>query len=204
MVESQIEARGIRDSRLLEVMRRLPRERFLPAELARQAYDDRALPVGLDQTISQPYIVALMTSLLQTEPHHRVLEIGTGTGYQTAVLASLVKRVYSIERLESLSRTARQRLATFGLHDITYRVGDGSLGWPEEAPFDRILVTAAAPRVIPTLVDQLIEGGILVLPVEAGGHQRLTTVERRPKKVIEHPSIAVRFVRLIGEEAFDA
>lgn len=187
---------------MLEAMRKLPRERFLPPSQARYAYEDRALPIGMEQTLSQPYIVALMTESLRVAPDHRVLEIGTGTGYQTAVLATLARHVYSVERLDALSIAAEKRLEDIGLQNVTLRIGDGSLGWPEHAPFDRIIVTAAAPAICQALVDQLAEGGRLVLPVGEGVSQQLTTIERRHGSIIERPSIAVRFVKLIGEQGF--
>ncbi len=203
MVERQLRERGITDSRVLAIMRRLPRERFLPPELADRAYEDRALAAELGQTISQPYIVAYMSQALGVDREHRVLEVGTGTGYQTAILAQLVNRVHSIERLAELSQTARRRLEALGLKNVTYGVGDGTLGWPEHAPYDRIIVTAAAPRVIPSLLDQLDDGGRLVIPVGTADSQRLTSVERRSGKIVERPSISVKFVKLVGEEGFD-
>jgi len=203
MVESQIAGRGVADARLLDVMRRLPREVFLPPTLVNEAYEDRALGTELGQTISQPYIVACMTEALQIDPDHRVLEIGTGTGYQTAILSKLAHHVYSVERLEALTRSAESRLSELGITNVTLITGDGSLGMPAEAPFDRILVTAAAPRVVETLVEQLREGGRLVIPIGTANAQRLTTVERYRQKTIERPSIAVRFVKLIGAAGFE-
>lgn len=202
MVEQQIANRGVWDARVLEALRRVPREEFIPDDQRAYAYEDRALSVGLGQTISQPYIVALMTELLLVEAPHRVLEIGTGTGYQTAVLAGLCRRVYTIERIEELSAAARGVLNKLGHTNIEYRLADGTLGWPEEAPFDRIIVTAAAPAIVQSLVDQLAEGGRLVIPVGDEGTQRLITVERRQGRTTERPSIPVRFVKLIGEAGF--
>lgn len=202
MVESQIARRGIRDERVLEAMRAIPRERFLPPDQIAHAYEDRALLVGLGQTISQPYIVALMTESLQLSPDHRVLEVGTGTGYQTAILATLTGHVFTIERIEELAVSVPKRLEDLGLENVTFRTADGSVGWPEQAPFDRITVTAAAPRVIPALVAQLAEGGRLVIPVGDEETQRLTVVERHQGKTVERPSIAVRFVKLIGTSGF--
>jgi protein-L-isoaspartate(D-aspartate) O-methyltransferase len=202
MVESQIARRGIRDERVLEAMRAIPRERFLPPDQIAHAYEDRALLVGLGQTISQPYIVALMTESLQLSPDHRVLEVGTGTGYQTAILATLAGHVFTIERIEELAVSVPKRLEDLGLENVTFRTADGSVGWPEQAPFDRITVTAAAPRVIPALVAQLAEGGRMVIPVGDEETQRLTVVERHQGKTVERPSIAVRFVKLIGTSGF--
>jgi protein-L-isoaspartate(D-aspartate) O-methyltransferase len=202
MVEQQIMARGVKDSRVLGVMRCLPREHFVPVDIAHDAYDDRALPVGLGQTISQPYIVAYMTEALGIEPHHRVLEIGTGTGYQTAVLAMLARYVLTIERLPELSDRAAARLAELNLSNVSFRIADGTTGWPDEAPFDRIIVTAAAPGIIPALVDQLAEGGKLLAPIGVESQQRLTLIEKVKGRLIERPLIGVRFVRLIGEAAY--
>ncbi len=202
MVEEQIASRGVRDSRVLDAMKAVHRERFLPPDQVAYAYHDRALPVGQGQTISQPYIVALMTELLRIEASHRVLEIGTGTGYQTAVLAMLAEHVHTVERLDVLSAAAQHRLGALGHDNVSYRIGDGSVGWAEAAPFDRIIVTAAAPTISTELTDQLAEGGRLVIPVGDAETQRLTVVERHDGKTVERPSIAVRFVKLIGESGF--
>lgn len=202
MVEHQIARRGVCDERVLQAMRDVPREAFLQADQQLYAYEDRALAAGWGQTISQPYIVALMTELLQLAASHRVLEIGTGTGYQTALLAVLCRQVYTIERIEELSERASKTLIGLGHGNIEYRVADGTLGWPEASPFDRIIVTAAAPAMVEPLVSQLAEDGRLVIPVGEEAVQRLTTIERRKGETIEHPSIAVRFVKLIGEAGF--
>ncbi|MEP0841402.1 MAG: protein-L-isoaspartate(D-aspartate) O-methyltransferase [Phycisphaerae bacterium] len=204
MVEEQIRARGVRDERVLAVMQRVPRERFLPPEEAAWAYTDRALPLAGGQTISQPYIVAAMTEALGVQPDHRVLEVGTGSGYQTAVLAELAAEVYTLERLDSLQRAARETLALLGVLNVAYRVGDGTLGWPEAAPFDGIIVAAAAPRVPPSLVRQLRDGGRLVIPVGPEDHQTLTIVERVGDTIREWPQFACRFVKLIGQEGWPA
>ena len=204
MVASQLAARGIRDERVLDAMGNLAREAFLPPNISSRAYEDRALPVGHGQTISQPYIVAMMTELLSLDPTHRVLEIGTGTGYQTAILARLAHHVFSVERIEPLSTAAAARLHDLGITNVTLRVGDGTLGWTEHAPFDRAIVTAAAPSVVQPIVEQLVEGGKLVIPVGDDYSQRLTVIERHRGKIVEHPSIAVRFVRLIGQAGFDS
>src|SRR5688500_9575605 len=173
MIERQLRPRGIRDERVLRALGRIPRERFIPAELAGDAYADGALPIDCEQTISQPVIVALMTEALQLTGQEKVLEIGTGSGYQTALLAELAAEVFTIERHADLSRQAQERLQTLGYKNIHTRIGDGSLGWPEEAPFDRILVTAAAPDCPPALWDQLAEGGILVGPFGPPAEQNL-------------------------------
>jgi len=165
MVEQQLRARGIADEAVLRAMARVPRERFLEEGLRGSAYVDGPLPIGRGQTISQPYIVALMTDLVCPRPEHVVLEVGTGSGYQAAVLSGLVSRVYSLEIVEALGRQARERLARLGYGNVEVRVGDGHAGWPEHAPYDGILVTAAAEAVPPALVDQLKPGGILVIPV---------------------------------------
>jgi protein-L-isoaspartate(D-aspartate) O-methyltransferase len=202
MVERQIATRGVRDPRVLAAMRSVLREEFVPPELLHAAYEDRALHIGMGQTISQPYIVGLMTASLRVENTHRVLEVGTGTGYQTAILASLARHVYTVERLEPLADAAKKRLARLGIENVSVRTGDGSLGWIEEAPFDRIIVTAAAPAISESLTGQLVPGGRMVVPVGNEDTQRLIAVERRDDQLVETPSIAVRFVRLIGEEGF--
>lgn len=202
MVAQQIAARGVRDPRVLHALRTVPRERFLSPEYAAAAYDDRALSVGYGQTISQPFIVAFMTEALEINKSHRVLEVGTGTGYQTVILAMLAAHVYSIERLEELSIAAHERAAICGLTNASFRIGDGGLGWPEDAPFDRIMVTAAAPGVPAALVDQLAVGGMLILPVGEEGSQQLLRVERRENRVVERPLLSVRFVPLLGAAGF--
>lgn len=202
MIENQIAARGVRDRRVIAAIQEIPREDFVPASLADSAYDDRALGVERGQTISQPYIVGLMTELLGIRPDDRVLEIGTGTGYQTAVLARLAGWVISIERIAELSTSAQARLARLAVNNVTFRIGDGSIGLAEQAPFPRIIVTAAAPAVIGPLVDQLAVGGRLVMPVGSESQQFLTTIERHQDRVVETPGIAVRFVKLIGSSAF--
>jgi protein-L-isoaspartate(D-aspartate) O-methyltransferase len=202
MVESQVAARGVRDPRVLAAMNAIPREKFVPAQLAAQAYEDRALAVGMGQTISQPYIVGWMSESLHVEPGHRILEIGTGTGYQTAILAMLGGHVYSMERIESLSLAAQDQLRSLGVGNVTFRIGDGSLGWPEEAPFDRIMVTAAAPKIVQQLFDQLTEGGRMVIPVGDESLQQMKIVERVGGRLVEEASIAVRFVKLVGQAAF--
>jgi len=201
MVRRQIAARGVHDPRLLQAMESLPRELFVPPQHRHAAYEDRALPNALDQTISQPYMVAYMTELLAVGPGMKVLEVGTGTGYQAALLALLGGRVYTIERLAPLAETARAAVAGLTvprLPPIAFHVGDGTLGLPAEAPFDRIMVTAAAPRVPPPLLDQLAEGGRLVAPVGEADCQVVVRVDRRVGRFVETPGLACRFVKLMG------
>ncbi len=199
MVETQLIHRGITDQRLLAVMRRLPRHKFVPRHLWGQAYYDYPLPIGEDQTISQPYIVALMTEALELAGPEKVLEIGTGSGYQTAILAELAEQVFSIERLAALARQAEGLLAAMRYRNIRVRVGDGTLGWPEEAPFDAILVTAGSPQVPGPLLEQLGLGGRLVIPVGNQYSQILTRVRRSFQGDLKHEDMGgCRFVRLIG------
>ena len=199
MVERQIEARGIRDTRVLEAMTRVPRHEFVPPEFEAWAYDDRPLPIGLGQTISQPYIVALMTELVQARPGDRILEVGTGSGYQAAVAAALVDKVYSIEIIPDLARSASERLERLGISNVAVREGDGYLGWPEHSPFDGILVTAGAEEVPQPLVDQLRAGGRMVIPVgEVGAIQVLKVIEKLPGGDVDvRDVIPVRFVPLL-------
>jgi protein-L-isoaspartate(D-aspartate) O-methyltransferase len=198
MVEEQLRARDIGSPRVLAAMATVPRHRFVPDALRARAYDDSPLPIGLGQTISQPYIVAFMTQALEVSPGQRVLEIGTGSGYQAAVLAELGAEVYSIEVLPALADRARRLLATLGYGRVQVRTGNGYLGWPEEAPFDRIIVTAAPPEVPPALVDQLKLGGIMVVPVGTT-QQALLVVARTPRGVETVRTLPVRFVPMIGK-----
>lgn len=204
MVEEQLRGRGITDENVLAAMATVARDRFLPLDLARHAYEDRALAVGLGQTISQPYIVAYMTATLQLEPTDRVLEIGTGTGYQAAILAQLAAHVYSIERIAKLSERAQRTLSDFGMENITLVVGDGTIGLPEFAPFDRILVTAGAPHVPRQLVEQLGPNGVLVAPVGGPQEQTLVRVTRDGSRTREEPLLGCRFVKLVGEDGWGA
>ena len=195
MVEGQIVARGINDPAVLAAMRRIPRELFVPEESRAQAYDDAPVAIGRGQTISQPYIVALMTELARLLPTHRVLEIGTGCGYQCAVLASCAARVWSVELEPELSARAARTLASLGIDNVVLRVGDGAGGWPEEAPFDAIVVTAAPSQVPPALPDQLGIGGRLVIPI-GGASQELFVFTRTAAGVERRSVIPVRFVPL--------
>ena len=202
IVQNDLIGRGIKDSRVIEAMRTIPREEFVPAEYRDQAYRDGPLPIGLDQTISQPYIVALMTQELKISPGSEVLELGTGSGYQTAILSKLAKKVYTIERFERLSLSAQMVLKKLGISNVEFSVGDGSCGWPEEKIFDRIMVTAAVPTIPEPLSKQLAEGGIIVAPIDYGVMQDLLAFEKRGDKLKEESLCYVRFVRLMGEYGF--
>lgn len=198
MVDQQLRSRGVKDERVLEAMARVPRHAFVPAEHQAAAYGDHPLPIGFGQTISQPYIVAFMTEALALQPEDRVLEIGTGSGYQTAVLAELAAEVYSIETVAELARRAASTLATLGYRNVHVRVGDGYRGWPEEAPFSKIIVTAAPEEVPPALVDQLAPGGMMVVPVgPVSGDQELRILHRTPDGVSTVRSLPVRFVPMV-------
>jgi protein-L-isoaspartate(D-aspartate) O-methyltransferase len=199
MVERQIRRRGVRDPRVLAAMERVERHRFVDPEHLTLAYEDCALPIGLGQSISQPYMVAAMTEALEPEPGDRVLEVGTGSGYQTAVLAELVSEMYTIERLEELSHKAQSVLAALGYANIRFRVGDGSKGWPEAAPFDGIIVTAAAAQVPDPLLEQLAEGACLVIPVGAAPDQDLYQIRRSGDRYERRFITRCRFVPLVEE-----
>jgi protein-L-isoaspartate(D-aspartate) O-methyltransferase len=200
LVATQIVARGVTGSRLLEALRRVERHRFVPDHLHGLAYADRPLPIGHGQTISQPYIVALMTELAAVRPGARVLEVGTGSGYQAAVLSVLAREVYSIEIVAPLADEARARLRRLGYANVEVRTGDGYRGWPERAPFDAILITAAPPEIPEPLLSQLAVGGRLVAPVGSeGGVQELVTVERTATGFTRRTAIPVRFVPMTGE-----
>jgi protein-L-isoaspartate(D-aspartate) O-methyltransferase len=198
MVDTQILPRDVRDTAVVEAMRRVPRELFVPDDMRPFAYDDRPLPIGRGQTISQPYIVAYMTQALQLEPPHSVLEIGTGSGYQAAVLASIVKQVYSIEIVSDLAETARRALAQAGYRNVEVRTANGYLGWPERAPFDRIIVTAAPPEIPQALVDQLAVGGVMVVPVGTS-FQEIVIITKTPSGVTQKRTIEVRFVPMVSK-----
>jgi protein-L-isoaspartate(D-aspartate) O-methyltransferase len=197
MVAEQIRARDVRDARVLEVLARVPRERFVPDEARHEAYEDHPVAIGHGQTISQPYIVAYMTEALRLQPSHRVLEIGTGCGYQTAVLAELARVVYSVEVIPALAAAARARLAALGYLNVHVHTGDGHRGWLEHAPYDRILVAAAAESVPPALVEQLADTGILVIPIGAGT-QELRVLQKHGTRVDLLATLGVRFVPLVG------
>ena len=199
MVADQIRARGVRDPRVLSAVTRVPRELFLPEAKRDEAYEDRPVPIGFGQTISQPYIVAYMTEALKVEPSHRVLEIGTGCGYQTAVLAELALEVYSIELIDVLAERARRRLDGLGYTNVQVRAGDGHAGWPEQAPFDRILAAAAPAEVPPALIEQLVDGGILVIPVGTGD-QELRVLQKHGGRIELLSTLPVRFVPMIKRE----
>ncbi len=202
MVDTQIRARGIADSRILEAMSKIQRHLFVDEALADQAYNDNPLPIGELQTISQPYMVALMTDAMELKGRERVLEIGTGSGYQTALLAELAEQVFSIERIASLANNARRILDHLGYYNVAIRVGDGTYGWKEEAPFDAILVTAGAPGIPQPLVEQLAIGGRLVLPVGGRSIQDLIKITRQSEDIqdVKKESLGgCRFVDLIGE-----
>jgi protein-L-isoaspartate(D-aspartate) O-methyltransferase len=198
MVERQVAARGIHDPAVLEALRAVPRHLFVPLPARGEAYSDRPLPIGYDQTISQPYIVALMTELAEVQPGDRVLEIGTGSGYQAAVLAAMGCTVFSIEIVEPLARSAAAALQELGYGSVTVRAGDGYVGWPEEAPFDAVLVTAAPPRIPQPLLDQLADSGHLVAPV-GEDIQHLTVVTRAGDDLSRRVVLPVRFVPMTGE-----
>jgi len=197
MVERQIVARGVRDAQTLAAMRAVPRHLFVPPNLVRQAYDDHPLAIGHGQTISQPYIVAFMTEALGLEGGEKVLEIGTGSGYQAAVLSRIARRVFTIEIVAPLAREAGERLRELGYENVEVRAGDGYRGWPEAAPFDAIMVTAAAPRVPEPLREQLRDGGRLVLPV-GDDWQELVVITRRGDSFEEKKVLPVRFVPMTG------
>lgn len=200
---TQLQELGVTDAEVLKAIAAVPRENFVSQALVTQAYENKTLPIGEGQTISKPYIVALMTLLLELQPNHKVLEIGTGSGYQAAVLCKLVRRLYSIERFPALHAGAEKILRQIGVHNFTAVVADGSLGWPEQAPFDRIIVTAGAPHVPQPLLDQLAPGGILVIPVgPTEGQQKLLRVRKSVIGELTHEVVGnVKFVPLIGAQA---
>ena len=196
MIDEQIRGRDVRDARVLAALARVPREAFVPEGSRHEAYEDHPVPIGHGQTISQPYIVAYMTEALRLHPSHRVLEIGTGCGYQTAVLADLAREVYSVEVIPALAADARARLDALGCRNVHIHVGDGYHGWPEHAPYDRILVAAAAESVPPALIEQLTDTGILVIPVGVW-NQELRILQKHGPRVDLLGTLGVRFVPLV-------
>lgn len=203
MVERHIVRRGVRDPRVLAAMREIPRHRFVPDHMRPQAYRDSALPIGADQTISQPYIVARMSELLALEAEHTVLEIGSGSGYQTAILGLLARRVYSLERISDLAKKAISRMRDLGLDNVKVQTFDGTVGWREFAPYDRILVTAAAPSPPQPLLDQLAVGGRMVIPEGDRQSQRLVVYDKDRHGVHRRLGEEVTFVPLIGRHGWD-
>jgi protein-L-isoaspartate(D-aspartate) O-methyltransferase len=203
MIRTQVVDRGIDDAHVIEAMRRVPRDRFFKAGSTDLAYADQAAPIGHGQTISQPYIVALMTHRLDLRPSHKVLEIGTGSGYQTAILCRLAQEVFTVERVKALLDEAFERLLDLGCRNVHFKFGDGSLGWAENAPYDRILIAAGAPQLPrKLLLSQLKEGGKAVLPIGPSDEQMLTEVTRTGNELITKNVCACRFVKLIGEEGW--
>ena len=204
MIQQQVVERGIRDERVLDALRNVPREQFFQEESRHAAFADRAAPIGHGQMISQPYMVALMTQRLDLRPEHRVLELGTGSGYQTAILCRLAGEVYSVERVKPLLDAAFERVLALGLRNVHFRHGDGTLGWPEAAPFDRVLVTAGAPELPRNLLlSQLKDGGIAVLPVGPQDDQMLVEVRRQGDQLKTTDVCPCRFVKLIGQEGWE-
>jgi protein-L-isoaspartate(D-aspartate) O-methyltransferase len=203
MVDRQIRKRGVRDARVLDAMEKVPRHRFVPQDSCEYAYDDSPLSIGKGQTISQPYMVAVMTESAAPEPDDIVLEVGTGSGYQTAILAELVREVYSIERIPELAERAKGLLGGLGYENVSIRLGDGSEGWSEKAPFDAILVTAGAPDIPGPLVEQLSVGGRLVIPIGSAHHQTLYTVKKDRKRIWKEEGTGCVFVPLIGTFAWE-
>lgn len=202
MLDVHLQGRGIRDPRVLDAMSKVPREAFVPEGLRERAYADFPLPIGQDQTISQPYMVALMSSLLELVGTERVLEVGVGSGYQTAVLAHLAAWVYGIERVPQLFKDARSRLEAQSFHNVALKRGDGTLGWREMAPFDAILVAAAAPSIPKPLTDQLSDGGRLILPIGTETTQTLLRIRRDGDQLLQEEMVGCRFVPLIGRFGF--
>ena len=213
MAEQDLKGRGITDPGVLSVMSQLAREEFLPESYKSQAYADCPLPIGMGQTISQPYIVALMTQELRLNHYCEVLEVGTGSGYQTAILAKLAKRIYTIERFGELSATAQAVLGRLGIRNVEFYIGDGSAGWPfcadatkgrpDKRKFDRIIVTAAVPNIPQPLIDQLGSGGLIVVPVGDVGMQELIVGTKKEGKLVERSVCGVRFVKLFGKYGFE-
>jgi len=203
MLKWDLMGRDITDPDVIKVMREIRREEFVPEAYQIQAYTDGPLPIGCGQTISQPYIVALMTQELKLNPNCEVLEIGTGSGYQTAILSKLAKKVYTIERFAELSESAQAVLGRLGIVNVEFYIGDGSCGWPQQRSFDRTIITAAVPEIPKPLVKQLTEGGLIVGPVGHGAVQRLVLCEKRKERITERLICDCRFVKLFGKYGFE-
>ncbi len=203
MVQTQLIPRGIHDERVLRAMRKVPRHLFVDESSRYKAYEDMALPINEGQTISQPYMVAVMTELLELKGTEKVLEVGTGSGYQAAILAELSKKVYTIERFEKLAQEAEEKFRALGYNNINVRTGDGTLGWTEEAPFDRIIITAGTPRVPDPLIQQLAQGGIIVGPVGERFSQQLVKVKKSAQGLSEEFHTVCVFVPLVGKYGWD-
>jgi len=202
MFRYDLMGRGITDANVLKVMGEIRREEFVPQTHQSKAYADGPLPIGMGQTISQPYIVALMTQELRLSSECEVLEIGTGSGYQTAILSKLVKKVYTVERFSKLSESAQVVLGRIGVENVEFYIGDGSCGWPEQRCFDRIMITAAVPKIPEPLIEQLAEGGLMVGPVGYAGVQELVVCEKKKGEIKKRAICDVRFVKLLGEYGF--
>jgi len=202
MVEEQLHRRGIHDARVLRIMAAVPRHLFVDPTFVGRAYSDHALPIGQEQTISQPYMVALMTQALGLEGDEKILEIGTGSGYQTAMLAELADRVFTIERIPEIGIAARERLTAMGYSNVIFRIGDGTVGWREMSPFDRVIVTAGAPQLPPFLEEQLRVGGWGIVPVGDASNQNLVRVTRTESGLKEEVLCSCTFVPLIGKEGW--
>ncbi|MFH2066140.1 MAG: protein-L-isoaspartate(D-aspartate) O-methyltransferase [Pseudomonadota bacterium] len=200
MVKNQIESRGISHPRVLDALKTVPRHRFVPGKNRNLAYNDYPLPIGEEQTISQPYIVALMTEILNPDPEKNILEIGTGSGYQAAILAQLYKQVYTIEIIDILGRQSRKLLAELGYRNVQVKIGDGYQGWKEHSPFDAIIVTCAPSHIPEPLKEQLAEGGKMIIPVGKADDQRLILLVKEKGKIREKEVIPVRFVPMMGED----
>jgi protein-L-isoaspartate(D-aspartate) O-methyltransferase len=198
MLKTQLISRGIKDEIVLNAMKKVPRHLFVDDSMQNKAYEDTALPIGEGQTISQPYMVAVMTELLELKGNEKVLEIGTGSGYQTAILAELAKEVYTVERVAVLAKRSEERLHSLGYNNIHIKVGDGTIGWAEESPFNRILITAGCPKIPNSLIEQIAEGGIIIAPVGDRFSQQLLKVRKSKDKLLEQYHTPCVFVPLIG------